>query len=267
MMKSILLLSLLFFVSMSHSSSIKQPAEVMLMGVFHFSNPGLDVIKSRKIDVSSEINQVYLTAFSQRVAASFSPTHVLMECDRANEKTLNVEYQSYLQDKFELPVNEIYQIGFRLGKQSGLKQLNCYDEREVQWQAEELFKSLSESEAALKQELDQVLKELSERTNKMHKELDLSQILIKLNSEELEQKNKSIYILSNEVGANGDGYAGADAAASWWHRNFRMYANIQKYAAPERRVFVIGGQGHTAILKDMLELDAKRMAKSVKPYL
>jgi hypothetical protein len=26
----------------------------------------------------------------------------------------------------------------------------------------------------------------------------------------------------------GDAYSGAEAGASWWARNFRMYANIQR---------------------------------------
>lgn len=266
-MKLILALSLLVFSSVSQGESVKQPAEVMLMGTFHFNNPGLDVVKTRQINVSTAANQAYLTAFTERLAESFAPTHVLMECDRGNQEKLNAEYQNYLLNKFELPINEIYQIGFRLGKKSGIKALHCYDEREVQWQAEALFNSISESEPELKLELDQTLKGLSESINKMHQELSLAQILTELNSEGLDKKNKSMYILTNEVGANGNGFAGADAAASWWHRNFRMYANIQKHATPESRLFVIGGHGHTSILNDMLDLDEKRQAKLVKPYL
>ena len=40
--------------------------------------------------------------------------------------------------------------------------------------------------------------------------------------------------------------SGADASASWWQRNFRMYALIQQHAQPGARDIAIGGQGHTA---------------------
>ena len=51
--------------------------------------------------------------------------------------------------------------------------------------------------------------------------------------------------------------------ASWWHRNFRMYAYIQQHAGPGKRVVAIGGQGHTAILKDLLADDPDRVAADV----
>lgn len=265
-MKFILALNFLLFVTVSHSAPLKDHAEVMLMGTYHFSNPGLDVIKGQKIDVTTEANQAYLSVLTQSIAESFRPTDVLIECDRGEEKQLNAEYEKYLQGQFELLVNENYQIGFRLAKKSGVKRLSCYDEREVKWQAEALFKSLSESEPELKLEFEGIIKQFEEQANKMHQELSLGEVLTAMNSEELESQNKSLYILSNEVGANDEGYAGADATASWWHRNFRMYANIQKYATPGKRVFAIGGNGHTAILKDFLKLDVKRISKPVTPY-
>jgi hypothetical protein len=46
-----------------------------------------------------------------------------------------------------------------------------------------------------------------------------------------------------------------------------MYANVQTAAAPGRRVLVIAGAGHTAILKDLLAIDGQRVAEDVVPYL
>ena len=71
--------------------------------------------------------------------------------------------------------------------------------------------------------------------------------------------------MTNQVGED-DNFVGADATASWWHRNFRMFAIIQRYAQPGERVLVIGGQGHTAILKQLLD-DDERRAVDVTPYL
>jgi hypothetical protein len=46
-----------------------------------------------------------------------------------------------------------------------------------------------------------------------------------------------------------------------------MYANIQKLAVPDTRSIVIGGQGHTAILKDLLQIDDERQAVDIVPFL
>lgn len=62
----------------------------------------------------------------------------------------------------------------------------------------------------------------------------------------MDDKNKSLYLMTNGVGVK-DNYVGLSATASWWHRNFRMYAIIQQYAKKNQRIFVIGGQGHTAV--------------------
>ena len=67
--------------------------------------------------------------------------------------------------------------------------------------------------------------------------------------------------------AGGEDFSGADATASWWHRNFRMYAQIQRHAAPGARVLVVGGQGHTAILRDFLRDDALREAVAFAPFI
>lgn len=86
------------------------------------------------------------------------------------------------------------------------------------------------------------------------------------NDPEQDRINKDAYLLTNAVGA-GSNFLGADTTARWWHRNFRMYANVQKYAQPGQRVLVIAGAGHTAILRDLLAIDRRLIAEDVMPYL
>jgi hypothetical protein len=44
--------------------------------------------------------------------AKFQPTKVVLE-EKAGTSDLETNYQNYLQDKFQLPAGENYQIGFR----------------------------------------------------------------------------------------------------------------------------------------------------------
>lgn len=245
--------------------SLKNKAEVMLMGVFHFANPKKDVIKSDQINVMTPENQQYLETLTDRLS-HFKPTVVLLEFNPANEKKIQERYNQYLDNNFDLPSNEIYQLGFRIAKKSKLKKVYGFDEQTVHWNAQPMFDYINAHDPATKARVDTLDAQTSKEMEQAHATLSLSELLVDTNKEEKDSFNKFMYLITNHVGA-GNNFEGADATASWWHRNFRMYANIQKYAKPGERVLVIGGQGHTAILKDLLKIDRDRKAVSVIPYL
>lgn len=239
-------------------------AQVMIMGTFHFANPGLDAVKTDQMNVMTPQNQAYLNAFANRVAA-YAPTHVLIECRPEDNVKYDALFQRYVAGDYSLPSNENYQIGFRLAKQAGLKGIICYDNRDVEWKGEALYDYIPTHEPQLEAEKQALIADFTDKITQEHKTKSLQELLL-LNNEPTEDAlNKFFYVLTNEAGA-GTNFVGADAAASWWHRNFRMYAMIQKYAQPGTRVFALGGQGHTAIMKDMLTLDQKRQTVDVRPY-
>lgn len=261
--------NLLVLLSLSMNAAVAESVDgqVMMFGTFHFTNPGLDVVKHDEINVLTEDNQAYLLAMTKRIADEFKPTAVLVECALTSQAKIDQEYAQYLRGEHALSVNEIDQVGYRVAQQAGLTQVICFDEREVQWKAEALHKQMPESDPELQTEFESMVGELVAEFNKLSATLTLQEMLREMNSTHRDTQNKSFYLLTNEVGAMGDGFYGADASASWWHRNFRMYANVQKVAQPGARVLVLAGQGHTAIMKDLLELDQKREAKPILPLL
>ena len=240
-------------------------AEVMLFGVFHFASPGLDKVKTKHVDVTTPESQRYLEELTARIA-EFGPTVILVEEDPKHEAELQQEYRDYLAGNYDLGVNEIYQLGFRIAEKAGLETVYTFDERSVQWNAQPLFDYMPENDPAAQQAIDALIAEITEDMQQAHDTLSLPQLLARMNDADFDQLNKSLYLVTNQVGA-GDNFVGADAAASWWHRNFRMYANVQKHAVPGARVLVIGGQGHIAILKDLLADDMDRKSVDVVPYL
>ncbi|KAF1708517.1 hypothetical protein CSC70_12770 [Pseudoxanthomonas kalamensis DSM 18571] len=242
-----------------------EEAKVMMLGVFHFANPGRDMVKSKVIDVTTADNQAYLAALATRLAA-FQPTDVLIECERSAQPRHDAAYAAYRDDGAALDVNETHQIGFRVAREAGLGGVTCFDEGEVQWKGGALFDYIAAHDPDLKAALDAELASLSARETREQTTLPLPELLRLANNPERERENKDLYLETNDVDAGG-GFVGADASASWWHRNFRMYANVQQAAAPGRRVLVIAGSGHTAILKDLLAIDGQRQAEDVVPYL
>ena len=170
-------------------AKVPAPAKVMLLGVFHFANPGMDMVKSEVIDVTTPANQAYLAGLAQRLAA-FGPTDVLVECDPAAQARQDAQFAAWRDGDAALTVNEVQQIGFRVAGEAGLSTVTCFDEGGVQWKAGPMFE-----------------------------------------------------------------YMAAHAS------------NVQQAAARGRRVLVVAGQGHTAILRDLLALDGERQAEDVMPYL
>lgn len=233
------------------------PSKVAMLGLFHFSNPQADHVKTDQIDITSPESQQYLMSLSERISNGLKPTHVLVECLPEMQSYYDEQYQAFREGSFDLPVNEIFQIGFRVSKLSGLNGVICFDDREIEWDLTQVLNHISVYNVHTKNQFESFIKDITESFETMHSTLSLRELLIAYNSEEMDKKSKSFYLITNSVGAFGE-YLGADAAASWWHRNFRMYSNIQKIAAPASRVLVIAGQGHTAILKDLLSFDRER---------
>ncbi|KAA1162492.1 hypothetical protein EU508_05720 [Pseudoalteromonas fuliginea] len=268
MKNTIYLISALIFTLNSlqiKASAESSKAEVSMLGVFHFHNPGLDVVQTSQIDVSKPQSQAYLEALTSKIGKQFIPTQVLLECERNEQGKIDKQYASYLRGDFELPINESYQIGFRVAKKANAKFVTCFDERKVQWQAEGLMNVIAK-DAELKKRMQAMIKVLTDATNNMHNTMTLREIMRENNKTSYSRQNKALYLLTNDVGG-GSGFEGADAAASWWHRNFRMYANIQKVAQPGERVLVIAGHGHIAILNDLLDDDMTRKSININLYL
>jgi hypothetical protein len=243
----------------------QQPAEVLLLGVFHFANPGRDVVRVDQVDVSTPANQTYLASLAQRLC-DFKPTAILVERDRTREPELRSQLDAYRAGGPLPAVNEVYQIGFRVAKACGVEAIHGFDESEVGWNPEPLFEHLEKSAPDLSAAFNAEIARIQAEESAAHRELTLPELLLRANDPEQDRANKDLYLLTNAAGA-GQSFEGADATARWWRRNFRMYANIQRYATPGERVLVIAGQGHTAILRDLLAIDGRIEAPDVRPYL
>lgn len=242
-----------------------EPARVMLFGTFHFKDAGKDVVKVEDVDIFSEKNQAYLEALTTRLA-EFEPTEVLLEYDPENDATINERYRAYLADEFELPANEVYQLGFRIARKAGLERVRSFDHREQHWQAQPMFDYAEKHDSPEMKLFNQIIAEYTAGEEVARKTLSLSELLRRNNDPERDAMNMDLYLATNSIGVN-DGWSGADSTATWWQRNFRMYALIQQAAQPGARIIAIGGSGHTAILKTLLEIDTRLQAEDVRPYL
>lgn len=238
--------------------------KVLMLGTFHFTNPGLDVVKNNVLDISTSESQLYLDSLAERLSA-LRPTRILVECAPTETKALNDRLGNYLKASTKLRLNEMEQIGFRIARLSSLNEIICFDEREVRWDGQKLMEELKRS-PQIEERFQKAIEELKLDEERRHSQLNLREILIEYNQPELERINRSLYLLTNTIGA-GANFAGADASASWWHRNFRMFANIQKHAQSGARLIVIVGQGHSSLIRNFIKDDSQIEHVDVLPFL
>ena len=249
--------------SQSSSDVAIATPQVMLLGLFHFDNPGRDAVKYEPLDVLQPEPQAYLAGLAARLAR-FAPTKVVLEYPESRDDVINRQYSDFLGGQFDLPKNEIYQIGFRVAQLAKLKRVHGFD-TPAPAQDVKLWDYLGQdpdSEARLVAWIEAE----SRRLQHLHETKTLKDILVMSNKEDEDLRNKGFYMLLNPVGADERLFHGADASADWWHRNFRMYALIQRYATPGERVLVIAGSGHTAIIRDLLRADGDRVEADVMGY-
>ena len=260
-------LSLLLSLALSLTSlplQAAQPAQVMLFGTFHFKDAGLDIVKVKDIDILAEENQAYLEALTQRLQG-FKPTRVLLEYNPENDEAINERYREYLAGNYELGANEIYQLGFRIAKLAGHERVYSFDNREVGWEAEAMFEYAKKHDSPGMKTFNKIIETFTAEDEQARATMSLKQLLQRQNDPDNERMNMDMYLATNAIGA-GDGYSGAASSASWWKRNFYMYANIQKLAEPGERIIAIGGTGHMAILKQLLAIDRRLEGVAVDPY-
>jgi len=166
---------------------------------------------------------------------------------------------------YELGANEMYQLCFRIAAQAGLQGIQSFDHRELEWKAEAMFEYAKQHDSTEMTFFNEIISSYTEEEEKARASMGLRGLLKRSNDPEKDRQNMDLYLATNPIGAD-DGYSGADASASWWHRNFRMYANIQKVAKPGERIIVIGGSGHMAILKGFLKTDQRLVGVDVDGY-
>ena len=257
-----------------------QRAEVLILGSFHMANPGHDINNIQADDVLSPQRQQQIAEL-MAVLKKFNPTKIAIEANVGTEKRPQ-QYADYLAGKYELSRNEIDQIGFRLAKELGHKQIYCVD-------ADGDFPYMRIVNYAkannLTAQLDAITRQGQEQAKESGdflKSHTILEMLEHVNADEHVAQDLSWYYKVLRLGDPWE-YAGPELWASWFQRNIRIYSNIIKLAdapsgdtsggpksvdaprpadpnaaqnnAPPERILVIFGYGHLAWLRQLAAND------------
>jgi hypothetical protein len=220
-----------------------KPVEVMVVGVFHMSNPGHDIHNLKVDDVLEPKRQVEIAALTDALSR-FKPSKVGVEwpADLVAER-----YKQYLVGTLPPSRNEVVQLGFRLAKTAGAEVYSLDADGDFPYERLKNFAEtrgfsglLDEQNAAVQREVDEQARLLAQK--------GVSADLRFLNDPARLKSANTFYRSMLRVGL-GDDQPGADLVSSWYHRNFLICANLLQLAKPGDRIVVFFGSGHAFLLR------------------
>lgn len=249
----------LFLVGMNifmQAQNSKQLVEILLLGTFHFDNPGLDVAQFKNADVLSPKRQTEILDVVNKLK-KYNPDKIFIESTPDRQFHTDSLIDQYKKGAYTLKANEINQLGYRLAKDLGLPTLYGVDYRDADFP----FDSLMKSAAAAGQmniihfvqgAIDSVQKTFNSSLDKM----TMRELLIDANKPENNWKQLEFYYKVLPAGTMGN-HVGSYLVSEWWRRNMIIYENILKsLTGKEQRILVIFGQGHTALLQEMIRFNS-----------
>lgn len=224
------------------------PAKVMVVGTYHFENPGADLHNVAATDVMTPGRQAELQSVMFGLAA-FEPTRVAVEWPADAATTA---YAGYVAGTTPPRANEVVQLGFRLARAFGhdtvlgLDVPGDFPFEDVQAWAQ------ANGKAA---ELDALLAEVGgivDAITARQETQSIGQVLRAMNTPEANASARDFYAAMLRFGA-GAQQPGVALVAAWERRNLAICANLLQALAPGDRVVVFYGQGHAYLLQRCIE--------------
>ena len=188
------------------------PAEVqvMLLGTYHFANPGRDVIKQDIDDVLQPRRQAELEDLVSRLA-SWKPDRIAVEQPISQTDSTRARYARYLAKTFAPSRNEVVQIGFRLASRLGHDAVYPIDD-DSYLDLNDSLKAVDQRRPEFKRTRDSisaVLQEEAVATNAWMRTTTIREHLLRLNGDEALHESNSLGMFGGYLSAGeGQNYGG-----------------------------------------------------------
>lgn len=247
---------------LQQQTTTQKKAHVLVLGTFHMANPGHDIFNLKVDDVLTEKRQKEI-AETVATLKKFHPTKIAIESDPGGKRVQ--QYLDYLEGKYTLTRNEIDQLGFRLAKELGHKQIYPIDaDGDFPFDKVQEFAKKNGKQQAL-DEWMALIPKILEKDSQTLKTGTISDLLAVLNREDRVREDQEAYMDFAQF-AGGGQYPGPDLLAEWYRRNARIFANLRSIIdSPEERLLVIYGSGHLYWLQrnvlDSRDLELERFGQ------
>lgn len=253
-MTKIILLSLIFASSLINAQPKKK--QILLIGTFHFENPGLDVAKINTFNVMSDKSQKELENITTKIK-NFDPDKIFVEWNYKEQDRLDKFYAKNTDSLLHKNADERVQIALRSAKKLSHKKLFAIDYKEASFPYDSLMKGMKEAN-----QLDLIQKNLDEMAalekdqNQKNAKYSLTELLINYNTKEYNSKDMNWYFETANKAGKTDNFVGAYLVSEWYRRNLYMYSLIQKMTeSKDDKIMVLLGAGHAGMLREFIAHD------------
>lgn len=254
-------------------------SELLILGTFHFNDAGLDDYKPKhQVDILSESRQQELLKVLE-VLQKYQPTKIAVEVQKERQPWLDSLYTAYLDGKFELKSNEIYQIGFRMGKLMKHKRIYAIDAG-----ARGYLDTLTSAAHTSKQDyftqqwsirnrqadslMHLAFYNLYAHDDSLKTTTTLLDFLRYQNSTERLRLGHGHYLIGSFKMGKDKEYYGPDNAIWWYSRNSRIFHNLlQIQEIGKDKVLLLIGAGHVPILNFLAEASPDFVKRNLEEFL
>ncbi|WP_302321963.1 DUF5694 domain-containing protein, partial [Ruthenibacterium lactatiformans] len=215
--------------------------EIFLLGTFHFNESNIDFFSKEAQD------ELWLLV---KNISRFSPDAIAVEMPATQQLSIDESYAKLKLSDFDdvvkmknntlgnilsfgrtKPISyncERVQVGYRLGKELGLDQINGIDE-DILMDGTLFVETPSERvKSAVQSLLDY---------ERGQEDSIIGQYRI-TNTDEWSRRNHNIYMMVNAENSDGH-YNGSIAILKWYERNLKIFSNIQRLADSAKKIFVL----------------------------
>ncbi|RIJ27505.1 hypothetical protein D1222_14000 [Henriciella algicola] len=243
-----------------------EPVQVMVLGVYHFDNPGLDVNNIETDNILSPNRQEELQVLGEALA-SFEPTAIALEIV-SQPPYLDAGFQSFEADDLLNEASEDVQIGYRVARIAGVDRVYAINEQPSGDEPDYFpFDRVSAfAERAGRQQEFTALADMSDMVSQFEALQATSTIpeLLKLHNSDWVPDHFYWEIIGY---GEGEEQPGAELAAYWFMRNAKIFNKLQQVTEPGDRVLVVYGSGHKAWLDELVEKTPGYQSVDPLPYL
>lgn len=235
-----------------------EPVEVMILGTYHFGNPGQDLHNARVDPVTTPDKQAQLEAVAEGLAR-FRPTAIAVERVAPDQTTLlDPRFPAFTPADLLTNPDERTQIAYRLAHRLGLTRVYAIDEQDREGQPSYFpFEDVQawaqahdrmDDLGAMHAEVAAMMADLERRQSSE----TVGQLLAAFNAPERVASDQGFYARLMAFGA-GDEQPGAFLNGRWYTRNGMIFARLMQVARPGDRIVVVYGAGHGFWLRQMVE--------------
>ncbi|RYG14138.1 MAG: hypothetical protein EON92_03175 [Burkholderiales bacterium] len=244
MIRLLLVLCLALGATLAHAA---EPARVLIVGTYHFSNPGQDGANVESVDVSVPSRQAELQALTDALA-TFKPTLVGVEWPANDART---QYAQYLAGSLPATTNEVVQLGFRLARQRGITQVHGLDvPGDFPFEAVQAWAQDNGKADALGALMQQA-QAITGRITALQATHSIGGVLREMNTPQAIDEAAGFYAEFLRYGS-GDVQPGVVLSAAWAQRNLGICARLLQVLKPGDRAVVFYGQGHVHLLRQCI---------------